>query len=126
MSAPRFAPDDGYYSFEALDGTYNGLVRITDMHFEYVGDHGWVNDQSLLRHFVSPDVGNPLERIDGAEARRLADRYGADLDAPRAALRLPGAALSPAASLSRFLPPQDPHDPDPSFASPKRPTALDR
>ena len=43
---------DGYYSFEALDGTLNGLVRIREMKFEYVHDGVWIVDQSLARHFV--------------------------------------------------------------------------
>jgi len=103
-----FAPD-GYYSFEALDGTFNGLVRITDDRFECVHEGAWIDRPTILRHFVNPDVGNPLEPIDEATARRLADRYGVTLE-----------------SLSRKLPQQDPHDPDPTFASPKRPTVARR
>jgi hypothetical protein len=94
-----FAPD-GFYSFENLEGGFDGLVRVSGggIFFEHVGDGGaWIKNQDIARHFVNPGT-TFLEPIDDATARRLAARYGADLHDPQ-------------------------EDPDPSFASPKRPTA---
>jgi hypothetical protein len=75
-----FAPD-GFYSFENFDGGYNGLVRVSrgGFHFERADDGGWVEDQGLARHFVNPDIGGTLERIDDATAQHLAERYGVTL-----------------------------------------------
>ena len=41
-----FAPD-GYYSFDDLEGGFDGLVRVSGggIFFEYVGEGGvWIND----------------------------------------------------------------------------------
>jgi hypothetical protein len=73
-------PADGYYSFDRIEGGYDGLVRVSDggTRFDRVGDGVWVNDQDLLRHFIDPGT-TFLEPVDDATARQLADRYGVDL-----------------------------------------------
>lgn len=92
-----FAPD-GLYSFERIDGTgFDGLVRVSDggITFDRVQAGAWINDQDIALHFIDPG-STFLEPVEGAVLRELADRYVV------------------------ALPPQDP---DPSFASPRRPTA---
>jgi hypothetical protein len=93
----RLAPN-GYYSFDDLDGGYNGLVRVSGdgAVFERVHNGAWVIDHDLARYFVNPGTSY-LEPVKGDVLRGLAARYGVDL--------------------------QDPPDLDPSFPSPKRPTA---
>lgn len=68
---------DGYYSFERLDGGYDGLVRVSEdgSRFERVTDAQWVGDQDLARHFVNPG-STFLEPVDSELAQQLAERYG--------------------------------------------------
>jgi hypothetical protein len=74
-----FTPD-GYYSFERLDGGYDGLVRVRDggISFEQASRGYWIGDQALARHFIDPGT-TFLEPIDDAITRQLAARYGVEL-----------------------------------------------
>ena len=84
LGEPASSLADGYFSFEDLDGNLNGLVRISEdgTVFERASEGAWVLDRDLLRHFVNPDVGHSLERLNraAAKARRALRRPRLSMD----------------------------------------------
>ncbi|HEY8775148.1 MAG TPA: hypothetical protein VIM33_01575 [Gaiellaceae bacterium] len=85
-----------YYRFR-LDGQLHGLLRRTEngtLEVDRVGDGEWVDDRSMLRYWYDPGDAELVE-VDRAEARRAADGYGVELDAPAARVQDPATDLSP-------------------------------